>query len=311
MTRAHADLSLDGVPLTRLESDHLRLDFAPSVGGRVVSLVHRPTGHEFLWRNPAQPLRREPAGGAYDPHFFGGIDELLPNDVPETLDGVDCPDHGELWTTALDCRIAGDRRVLSGDLPRFGLHYEREMSLRENGPQVELAYRITNCADDPRSFLWKLHAAVAVQAGDVIDCPARRGQVVDLAWSRYRTLEPFAWPLLEGRPANLVPPADGTVDFFYLFDLEAGRMAWRRPGAGLEFAYEFDPQVFPFAWMFASYGGFDGHYTVVLEPCTAMPLSVRDAAARHQCSRLEPGQTLATRVVLHAGPIATSPHREP
>jgi len=304
MTRLRDDLSLDGIPVTRLESDHLRLDVVPSVGGRVVSLIHKPSGHEFLWRNRALPLRHEAAGSEYDPNFFGGIDELLPNDIPEVIEGVNCPDHGELWTTPLGCRREGERVVLSGDLPRFGLHYERELSLRTDGPQLDLAYRITNRASQPRSFLWKLHAALAVQAGDIIDCPARRAQVVDLAWSRYRTLEPFDWPILQDQAVNLVPPADGTVDFFYLFDLRAGRMAWRRPGAGLEFAYEFDPQVFRFAWLFASYGGFNRHYTVVLEPCTAMPMSVNEAAAKGQCSRLEPGQTLATRVTLRAGPPA-------
>ena len=351
MTRRRDDLSLDGVPVTRLESDHLRLDVAPSVGGRVVSLIHKPSGHEFLWRNRALPLRREAAGSEYDPNFHGGIDELLPNDIPELIDGVDCPDHGELWTAPLavqgehcpspcaqgtpgpsphpasghprpvgrgegwgegaigacgipEVHADGGRLVLSGDLPRIGLHYERELSLRADRPQLDLAYRITNRASRPRSFLWKLHAALAVQAGDIIDCPARRAQVVDLAWSRYRTLEPFDWPILQDQAVNLVPPADGTVDFFYLFDLRAGRMAWRRPGAGLEFAYEFDPQVFRFAWLFASYGGFNRHYTVVLEPCTAMPMSVNEAAAKGQCSRLEPGQTLATRVTLRAGPPA-------
>ena len=307
MTRRRDDLSLEGVPLTRLESDHLILDVAPSVGGRVVSLVHKPSGHEFLWRNPALPLRREPAGSEYDPNFYGGIDELLPNDIPEVIDGVNCPDHGELWTTPLACRCDAERLVVEGDLPRFGLHYEREMSLAGKEPRVDLTYRITNRTHQPRSSLWKLHAALAVQAGDLIDCPARRAQVVDLAWSRHHTLEPFDWPIIQGQAANLVPPSDGTVDFFYLFDLRAGRIAWQRPDAGLEFAYEFEPRVFPYAWLFASYGGFNGHYTVVFEPCTAMPVSVNDAARKGQCSRLEPGQTLATQVTLHAGPASTAP----
>jgi hypothetical protein len=79
-------------------------------------------------------------------------------------------------------------------------------------------------------------------------------------------------------------------------------MSWRRPVQDLEFTYAFDRTVFPYTWMFASYGGFDGHYTVILEPCTAMPISVNDAAARKQCSRLEPSQTLETSVTIYAGP---------
>jgi hypothetical protein len=124
---------------------------------------------------------------------------------------------------------------------------------------------------------------------------------VDLNYSRFSTPTPFAWPLIEGKSANVIPPADGTMDFFYLFDLREGRMAWQRPNAGHEFAYEFDPRVFPFAWLFASYGGFLGHYTVVLEPCTAMPISVNEAALKKQCSVLQPGETLETRVTIRAG----------
>jgi hypothetical protein len=294
-------LTLDDVPLVRLESDWLRVDLAPSVGGRIVSVVDRASGYEFLWRNASLRLQRLEAGSEYDPNFYGGIDELLPNDVPEMVNGIACPDHGELWTTPLDHRSEGERLVLRGVLPRFGLEYERALCLRPEAPCLDFTYRLTNRTDQPRQFLWKLHAALAIAAGDVIECPARRGQVVDLAWSRHHTLEPFDWPVIEGQTANVVPPADGTVDFFYLFELSEGRMAWRRPGTGLRFEYRFDPKVFPFAWWFASYGGFNGHYAAILEPCTAMPLSVNDAAARHQCSMLAPGQSLETEVSIWAG----------
>lgn len=301
MISAREDLSLDGVPIVRLESDALRVDVAPSVGGRIVSLVEKSGGHEFLWRNRSLRLEHLPSGSEYDPNFYGGIDELLPNDLAEEINGVPCPDHGELWTLPLSWECERERLKLVGTLPRFGLRYERELSLRADGPFLDVDYRISNPTAYARRFLWKLHAALAVEAGDLIDCPARRAQVVDLNYSRFSTASPFAWPLIEGQPANVVPPADGTMDFFYLFDLREGRMAWRRPRAGLEFAYQFDTRVFPCAWMFASYGGFRGHYTVVLEPCTAMPISVNEAAAKQQCSVLQPGETLATRVSIRVG----------
>jgi len=289
------------MPIVRLESDQLKVAVAPSVGGRVVSLVDKATGHEFLWRNQVLPLATLPAGSEYDPNFYGGIDELLPNDIPEVIHGVNCPDHGELWTTPLSWQSDGQRLKLWGMLPLFGLQYEREMSLCADSPCLDILYRITNSARQPRQFLWKLHAALAVAPGDAIECPARTGQVVDLAWSRYHSLAPFAWPVIDGHPANVIPAPDGTVDFFYLYDLSEGRIAWRRPGNGLEFAYRFDPGVFRYAWLFASYGGFQGHYTVVLEPCTTMPISVNEAAARRQCSVLGAGESLETRVSIRAG----------
>jgi hypothetical protein len=381
-------LGLDGIPLIRLESDHLQVDVAPGVGGRVVSLIEKASGHEFLWRNAALPLRLLPAGSEYDPHFYGGIDELLPNDIPEVVDGIAYPDHGELWTLPLAWDHEGDRLRLTGRLPQSGLIYEREMQLCADAPGIELRYRLTNDTAAPHRFLWKLHAALAVAPGDVIECPARRARVVDLAWSRFHTLAPFDWPTIEGQPANVVPAPNGTVDFFYLFDLAEGRLEWRRPlpgpparsgvsgerrcllvqpgfgahqsaatpnrrfmvpghgreakgtsreprvggaasplaavgaqrtarptcgarfmapevsrndGSSLRLVYRFDPQVFRYAWLFASYGGFNGHYTVILEPCTAMPLSVGEAAERGQCTRLGPGETLSTRVMIEVG----------
>jgi hypothetical protein len=306
MTGELTHFTIDGVTIIRLESDLLRVDVAPSIGGRVVNLVTKGSGYDFLWRNQKVSLRPLPTGAEYDPNFYGGIDELLPNDIPECINGVDCPDHGELWTTALTWRGDGNRMMLEGRLAHCGLTYEREMSLRSDSPCVDLKYRISNRTTWSRDFLWKLHAALAVQSGDIIDCPARKAQVVDPAWSRYKNLAPFDWPMLEGLPVNVIPTADGTMDFFYLYDLEQGRMSWRRPTQNLEFSYSFDATVFPYAWMFASSGGFDGHYTVILEPCTAMPISVNEAASKNQCSRLEPGQTLETMVTIYAGALRQS-----
>ncbi len=301
MTCVQESSRLDGLPIVRLESDQLRVEVAPGVGGRIVSLIHRASGHEFLWRNRVLPLQCLPAGSEYDPNFFGGIDELLPNDIPETIDGVSCPDHGELWTTPLDWQSDGHQLKLRGMLPRFGLRYEREMALHADRPCLELAYRISNPTAQPRHFLWKLHAALAVAPGDLVDCPAGKAQVVDLAWSRYHTLAPFNWPRIEGQDANVVPAPDGTVDFFYLYELTEGRIAWQRPSQGLNFAYHFDRKVFPYAWLFASYGGFNGHYTIILEPCSTMPLSVNEAAAKNQCSLLQPGETFETQVMIETG----------
>ncbi len=306
MTHIRDGLEVDGTAVVRLESDHLRVDVAPGVGGRVISVVERSSGHEFLWHNEALRLERVEPGTEYDPNFYGGIDELLPNDIPERIDDMDAPDHGELWTTALGARLDGERVTVEGTMPRCGLQYERHITLRPDSSHIDLSYRISNPTERPKRFLWKLHAALAVAAGDIIDCPARRAQVVDPEWSRYSTTEPFDWPMIEGQRANVVPANDGTVDFFYLFDLPDGEIRWTRPSADLTFAYRFDTAAFPYAWLFASYGGFDGHYTVILEPCTTMPISVNEAAAKGQCSSLGPGEVLETEVSVYAGPVARS-----
>jgi hypothetical protein len=279
----------------------LEVTVAPAVGGRIVQIQHLGSGHQFLWNNSNLSLTGVPRGGDYDSNFFGGIDELLPNDLIEAVDGVEYPDHGELWTTPLEWAWDGDVLVVRGLLELSGLLYERRLRLGGEAPLIDLHYRIENRADSPRHFLWKLHAAMNVKEGDLIDCPARHGQVVDLDYSRFNTTEPFAWPTLQGEAVNVIPPQNGTVDFYYLYGLQEGRMAWRRPSSRLRFEYRFDTTVFPYAWLFASQGGFGDHYTAILEPCTTMPISVNDAIPLGQCSRLAPGEVLETSVTIFAG----------
>ena len=217
----------------RLENDCLRVEVAPAVGGRIVSLLHKPAGQEWLWRNPALPLRRVAPGTAYDPEFYGGIDEQIPCDGPETLDGIAYPDHGELSTQALEASTDGDALVLRGELPLLGFRYERRMELAPNAPELRVKYRITNVGSTPRSaFLWKLHAALAVAAGDRILCPATHAQPLDLAWSRCRESAPFEWPHYGEVDMSLVPPPDGTAEFLALTGLAAGTIRLRAPRRG-------------------------------------------------------------------------------
>ena len=302
MTVFDENLSIDGIPIIRMENDILQVDVAPTVGGRVVSILEKSSGHQFLWRNERMKLEELGVGADYDPNFYGGIDELIPNDIPETLNGLECPDHGEMWTMALDYRIDGETLVLTGSLPIFGLQYERRMTLRTDGSYIDLDYHIKNVTGERRDFLWKLHAALNIEPGDLIVCPAGTARVPDLEYSRWENQGPFTWPEIEGQRADTIPERDGTMDFLYLYDLERGQIAWESSSKGVTFVYEYDKDIWPYAWLFASYGGFDGHYMAILEPCTTMPISVNEAAKLGQCSALEAGEAIKTRVSIYVGP---------
>ena len=284
------------IPTTRMESGWLRVEVAPGVGGRIVSLLHKPTGHELLWRNPTLPLRRVAPGTAYDPEFYGGIDELIPCDGPETIDGIAYPDHGELWTQSLDAGMVGHALVLRGELPLLGFYYERRMMLEADAPLLRVRYRIENRSGRARTFLWKLHAALAVAPGDRIVCPAQYARPLDLTWSRCPDATPFAWPCRGELDMSRVPPPDGSAEFLALTGLRTGEIRLHRVATGLHVRISFDPAVFPCCWLFASYGRLLGHYTVVLEPATGPHLSMAEAISTGSPARLGPGESLETEV---------------
>lgn len=81
-------------------------------------------------------------------------------------------------------------------------------------------------------------------------------------------------------------------------------MRMESPAARTFFSYSFDTGVFPYAWYFASYGGWNGLYTGVLEPATAIPCSLGKSIKDGTCSTLAPGETLCTTVTINAGRLS-------
>lgn len=293
----------NGLEVITIENEELRVEIVPAIGGKIISIYNKLLEKEFLWTNPGKSLELHQAGVDYDSNFLGGIDELLPNDIPERVDSVDYPDHGELWTTVLDYRLDDEAIVLCGKLKLSELYYEKTVSLDSNSPIVHLRYRIRNDSDISRNFLWKLHAAISVEEGDQLVTSARKAKVVDPAYSRFKYLDEFNWPVIKGVDASVVPPCDNAVDFFYLYDVMKGEMNFMSNRKEHLFRYSYDLKVFPYQWYFASYGGFYNHYTVILEPCSSMPISVNDAKKAKQCSVLKPNEELKTSVSIYAGRI--------
>lgn len=261
-----------------LENNDLLVEIAPEVGAKIVRFVHKASGYDFLWRNENLTLRRESPGAEYDPNFYGGIDELLPNDVPEG----DLPDHGELWTAAFEVLEQGDSLRLRALLPIVQFRVTKRIALEGNALLVTT--EIENVGAEGKSFLWKLHAALAIQPGDEITCATERYSAADPDWSR-RGGE-GVWT------GEIVPEFDNTTEFLYLHPVSEGRMAWTN--GAQTFSVRFDPKVFQYCWYFASYGGFLGHKVAILEPCTAMPMALSEASALGQCAFLDPGERLAT-----------------
>ncbi|MBE9601374.1 hypothetical protein [Pedobacter sp. MC2016-24] len=288
------------------ENDQIRFEIIPAMGGKLASVFNKTLNKEFLWHNEGLDLGLNAPGTDYDSHFLGGVDELLPNDIPETIDSLEYPDHGELWTTSLQYEIKENKLIVYGKLAQSGLFYRKTLSLQPGSAEIHLDYQMINESGHTRHFLWKLHAALKISAGDHLLSSARKAKVVYPEASRFSTTDEFNWPLVEGHDAALVPEKNGSMDFFYLYEALEGEMGLISGDGKHLFAYRYDQQVFPFQWYFASYGQFDGHYTAILEPASAMPVSVNEAMKKQQCTVLAAGQQIETRVTIYAGELSSS-----
>lgn len=299
MTVSHH--TINGIAILTGENDFLRFEIAPALGGKITSIYNKLLKKEFLWNNKNLSLKTNDAGADYESNFWGGIDELIPNDIPENIDSMGYPDHGELWTAALKYDITGNRISVHGLLPLSKLYYTRAIYLDTESPAMRLEYKIKNTSGKRRHFMWKLHAALVIEEGDRLITSAQKGRVVNPANSRFKQSEEFNWPVIENSDVSFVSPYNHSMDFFYLYDIQQAKMQLVNSSSSHLFEYSYDKKVFPYQWYFASYGAFLDHYTAILEPASTMPVSVNEAMESGQCSVLDPGGEINTVVHIYAG----------
>jgi hypothetical protein len=109
------------------------------------------------------------------------------------------------------------------------------------------------------------------------------------------------WPMIKTANGNVdlrrvTPESARQLYFFYGTEMKGNWCALTNSATGLACGLQFDPQVFPCCWLFATYGGWRNYNVAVLEPCTGYPLNFESmkAAGRHRA--LAPGESLRTEV---------------
>jgi hypothetical protein len=272
----------------------------------------------LLWHNPTLPPAHTHFGASFDDHWSGGWDELLPNDVPlPAPDGDMLPDHGEVWAQPADWEIvaaspsrAEVRFVTHGRV--LPTRFEKTIRLEEGDPFARLSYSYRNLGQTPFDFLWNIHPALAISPDTRLDVPARHGITDPWHATQFLGNQPFEWPLVTDMHGNTVdlrrvdPPQAGLADMHYLLDVEAGWYAATDQQSGVGFALAFPTTVFPHVWLFRTFGGWRGLYTLILEASTGYPTELEIARQNGTCSHLAPGETLTAEVLAIAYSGATS-----
>jgi hypothetical protein len=86
-----------------VENNRLRAEFLPDPGGKMVSLIDKGTGYEFLIQRNNELYRDQSFDGVYVDGECSGFDDMFPtidvcNYESDPWKGVKMPDHGEVWS---------------------------------------------------------------------------------------------------------------------------------------------------------------------------------------------------------------------
>ena len=308
--RIDPDWTWRGMRAIVLENHALRVTVLPDLGGRIWSIASTACdGHrEMLWHNDRLPPRPAPYGAAYDNWFAGGWDEVFPNDAPVVIGGEAWPDHGEIWSMPAEWSVAesGDAVALVQEHRGVALptRFRKTLTLDAGSSTLTLDYAIANVGRTPLDVHWKLHPALPVAPGMRLHLPARTA-IVDGDFPGSLAAGAHPWPRIPAtdgtvRDLRALPdPDSGEAFFLYGTDLRTGRCAVSYPDEGMGFGLAFDPEVLNAVWVFATFDGWRGLRTLILEPCTGHFASLDHAIAAGAAHRLEPGGRIETRVAAH------------
>lgn len=282
-----------------LENSQIKLTIRPDLGGRIDQLEDRQTGHAWLWHPPhytPEATRTLSVGASFDDQWTGGWDEIFPNDAAGLFQGWNLVDHGELWSQRWEILNWSPLSItLSYQCQTVPVRVEKTIQLEPNRPEAKMVYWFENQSEAQIPFLFKHHAAIAIEAGDEILLPDCWVEPAFLEFSKLigqsgKTRFPAAvGPNGEAVDLRIIPASSSQLqEFYYASDLSNGYCGIRHRRTQSCLLMTFDTADFPYVWMFQSYGGWRDHYVVVVEPSTTMPFDLEEACRLQTAALLRP-----------------------
>jgi galactose mutarotase-like enzyme len=291
--------------LLTLQSKRVRVSVDPAFGARVVSLVDRRTGRE--WMSPGERDFIAGEDAVYGAREAAGWDECFPTVAAcEAGGGIwerRLRDHGDLWGRSwnVDSTSGEISTSFQGDRFRFA----RTLTLV--GDRLIANYALTNTSDDDLPYLWSQHALLSVSPADTIALSGvERLDVSHLVFrGEQQSIDRLVWPAnsVTGAPARLDQILAANAGFClkaYAPVLGEFRATVGDSSGGLELAWSASDA--PFLGLWLNSGGWPTPGAcppqLAIEPTTSPADHLNGAAAADLAPRLAPRQTRHWRVTM-------------
>lgn len=305
----------EGLKHISLENDFVKFTILPEVGGKMIELINKETGTQFL-------LDPQSEGGKYEKPFYGadfdkfdtsGFDECFPN-VSESIyikenykHKIVFPDHGELWSRPWDYEINDEKIRLSIKGVRANYEFIKEIRLESNS--VVINYKLKNLSSEPFFHMWAAHPLLKVKEGDRLVFPPEIKKVF-VNWTSDEKVAKFGdilnWPELEPGVDYSIVKKRGFGKAFKVFSdkLSQGYGGIHYPDTDEALIFEFDTNANEYLGMWICYGGWPvdtlrRHLTVGIEPTSGRVDCLREAMKRKEAQIDGPGEERTWKIKLN------------
>ncbi len=301
------EYSLDGLKRLLIGNDLVEAVFLPQIGSKMISLVNKTTGTEFLLENQNKDKVYKQAyhGADYSLYDASGFDECFPtieaaelivkNRNSETKK-ILYPDHGELWSKTWDYELLDDSIFFTVEGVQADYRITKIITLKENS--LIINYSLINNSEFPLNYIWSAHPLLVVDEGDRIILPPGINKLL-LNWvsdgkiGKYGEYMP--WTGENGDVNNFYhvkAKETGVAIKGFTDSLRYGFAGLYRPRKNESIVISFDNNKLPYLGVWLCFGGWPvgsarKHYTVALEPTTGRPDSLSESVKRNECPVLE------------------------
>jgi galactose mutarotase-like enzyme len=290
-----------------IENEFLRTAFRVDRGCDLTEFLYKPRDIDFLWHRPG-PIRRSDSGDnsrtdiRFLDQYQGGWQELFPQaGAAAEYRGATLPFHGEAWALPWEFEIRSDdpaegRVSFWTRTTLLPLCLRRDVSLTAGAAILRFDETVTNESGEAIEFMWGHHPAFGAPLLDedsIVEAPAKLIQVGG-------SLQP--WPIDSSGidHSRLVPENSDHEVMKYLHELRAGWVALTHPRQKVGIGLIFDPEIFPYVWLWQEFGYTQGYpwfgsaYVLGMEPQSSLPRA-RESGGR--LLRLAAGASLNTQLL--------------
>lgn len=281
----------EGVGAIRLIGDRIAITVVPSRGARIVELLDRQTGVQWL-SPPVRPPEGLREGAIWEDQDCAGWDELFPNiaSVEATAAGSGHFEQGDLWFQEWDVTIESD--VLTTACRSAEVRFERRISL--SGPTLHTGYSVENITDQTVVCCWAAHPILRLTNSTRILLPTGSVVVVDSGPMQDHADQPDwrLWPVRDdlGRSWDRPGAAPGLAAKLFTKPGSTATVRVARDGAYLE--ARVDPEEVPSFGIWLNNGGWPDDVPqrhLAVEPSFAAADSLGLSDRRGAALSLRPG----------------------
>ncbi len=315
-SRYQYELSPGGLDVVRLQNERIDLAIVPQAGGKILDLIDRRSGRNWLWKNPHIPISAAERGSDFGKHLdSGGWDEVLLSVKPASILTMSehiaaIPDHGDVLASdwSIEKLLVDTNNDLICDMATTGMaaryRFERRIRIPDNRAVVELSYRLRNDSDEALPGYWCAHPLLAVGLDSVINIAGNRPFRIEDAQTRAYSSEEAEqrWPHLRSRGGE-------SLDLSRSFSKDAARRSFAsklfvqspKEGSasvllkdGSRLTFHFDPEELPWLGLWINNGAWSGcgsepYTNLGIEPATSPYDSLNEAIDNNAVPWLQPG----------------------